>query len=174
MKKRSLLALLLSILANTALLAHGLHVTPVFSSPSVIVYSGYSETQPLAGALVTVHSPADQVKPFQTGITDIHGKFAFIPDAAGEWIFSVDDKLGHAEKAKITVSAEFADRTIEAPVVMRESATSPESTADHEAEVVHEHEHEIPLAYKLITGLSLIFGITGVYYGIKSRNQQAK
>ncbi|MCU0363367.1 MAG: hypothetical protein MUE32_08420 [Bacteroidales bacterium] len=174
MKKSALLALLLSILSNTGLHAHGIHVKPVFASPSVIVYSGYSDTQPAAGALVRVFSPADQAKPFQTGTTDIYGKFAFVPYAAGEWIFSVDDQMGHAEKASVTVRAEFVDRTIESPVVMKEAAPSVAGTANLETAPEHEHEHEMPLAYKLITALSLIFGITGVYYGIKSGNQQSK
>ena len=169
MKKNVLILSIILFSVTAKLSGHGIHVEPEFKIPSVIVFSGYSENQPVAGATVTVFSPAEASKPFQTGKTDKHGKFSFVPDIEGEWVFSVDDQKGHAEKSVINVPAAFINPPVEVPVIMK--ASQSEAPV---AEEVHSHENEMPLSYKLITGLSLIFGITGIYYGIKSKNTPVK
>jgi hypothetical protein len=169
MKKNVLILSIILFSITAKLFGHGIHIEPEFKIPSVIVFSGYSETQPVAGATVTVFSPADASKPFQTGKTDKHGKFSFVPDIEGEWLFSVDDQKGHAEKSAINVPAAFINPQLEVPVIMKASQSETPAT-----EEVHTHEDEMPLSFKIITGLSLIFGITGIYYGIKSKHTAGK
>lgn len=162
MKKFFTFLLLATITVKLA--AHGIHVEPSFAPPSVVVFSGYSETQPMKGASVKVYSPADLSVPFQTGTTDMNGKFSFVPDIAGEWIFSVDDQKGHMEKASVAVAPLFINPAADTLVTMQQAKAPVEELAAE-----HTHEHEIPLGYKIITGLSLIFGITGIFYGLRSK-----
>jgi nickel transport protein len=135
--------------------AHGLLTDVTLKAPSVVIKTLFSEAQPVADATVTIFSPSAPEVAWQTGRTDRTGSFAFLPDVAGDWIFFVDDQKGHAKKLTITVPADFI-YTAELPAGT--AAKKPE-------EMVSQGER----VYQTITGLALIFGITGIFYGVRSR-----
>ena len=160
MKKSSLIVLLLIAVSSGRILGHGIEVKSRMQHPAVITTSAYSANQFSADAQVTIFSPADQEKPYQTGRTDKTGNFTFIPDIAGDWGFIVDDQKGHAEKTTITIDPAFF--------------TPSENIAEEPVIIAEPHDHEIPVTYKALTGLSLIFGMTGIFYGIKSKQSARK
>ena len=162
MKKSLIISLLLTLVPFTILRGHGLHIDIRMQSPVVIATIGYSETQPLADGAVTVFSPADGVKAYQTGRSDKSGNFVFLPDAEGEWTLSADDQKGHTEKVVITIPVAFFT-----PGSEQQQAAAPEAGHEHEAE-------EMPVTLKVIIGLSLIFGITGFFYGYQARRSGNK
>ena len=168
MKKHLIIASTLLILGAGRISAHGILLEPSFHYPSVIVMSSYSASQPTAGAAVTIYSPSAPDKPFQKGETDLKGKFAFIPDTEGDWKCVVDDQKGHRESIAINVTAQFLNPVTEASPAMAE--TKPAALPEPE----HEHEPAMPLLYKIFTGLSAIFGLTGIFYGLRSAKKHNK
>lgn len=164
MKKSLIISLLLTLLPFVVLQGHGLHIDIKMQNPVVIATIGYSETQPLADGDVTIYSPADGVKAYQTGKSDKAGNFVFLPDTEGEWTITVDDQKGHAEKEVITIPAGFF-----IPGSALEASDAQVNVQEHEHEA-----KEMPVTLKIIIGLSLIFGITGFFYGYQARRSGNK
>ena len=97
----------------------------------------YSDETPMAYCEVAVFAPDDSTSEYQTGITDRNGCFAFVPDTSGTWRITVDDGMGHLVAAEIAVdSLGVAD-------------TQP--------------QRGMGRGHSLITGISVIFGLFGVY-----------
>ncbi|MBT3194041.1 MAG: hypothetical protein HN341_15975 [Verrucomicrobia bacterium] len=67
------------------------------------VEATYDDGSPMAFCDVTVVAPGDQGNEHQTGTTDPHGRFAFIPDTNGIWNLSVDDGMGHLVTAEVQI-----------------------------------------------------------------------
>jgi len=128
------------------MLAHGIITEVSIQSPSIIVKSSYSASEPAIGAVVTVYGHGNEESPYQTGKTDNGGFFAFVPDIAGEWIFIVDDQQGHMKKITITVHDSFF------------------TSHDDQAAPVE----DMPLLTKVLIGLTWIFGLTSLFYGIRT------
>ena len=63
----------------------------------------YSTGEKMSYCEARVFSPNDEKFAAQTGRTDEQGRFAFIPDTAGEWRVIVRDNEGHQCTASITV-----------------------------------------------------------------------
>jgi len=141
-------------------LAHGVNVETSFKDGVVVVRSSYSPAQPLIDASVTIYSPAEREKAWQTGSTDKTGHFAFLPDVEGEWTFVVDDRKGHRNSTTITVISDMPEQE----EVTKDEVVEP-------AEPSGSGPRQFP---KIITGLSLIFGITGIFYGLKARQRPKK
>ena len=98
----------------------------------------YDDGSPMAFCEVTVQALGRrETRPYQTGLTDPHGCFAFVPDTNGTWQVRVDDGMGHVLQTAIDVGAE---------------AVAP---AGHAA--AHPHLSDA------IVGLSVIFGLFGIW-----------
>lgn len=134
--------------------AHGVVTDVKMTGSAVIVTSSYSPSEPLVDAVVTLYSPANPQEIWQNGRTDKNGRFAFLPETAGDWTFSVDDQKGHRGKITIPVPDQ---------IVNQADAGTPGSVSGEQMK-----ESGVSQVYKVIIGLSLIFGLTGIYYGIKS------
>jgi len=157
-KRAAFLTLLIVVGFSAGVFAHGVNTETSFHAGVAVVRSTYSPEQPLADALVTIYSPGDRINAWQTGRTDKTGHFAFLPDIDGEWIFFVDDQKGHSKKTAIIIEP---DKT-ESP--------EPDATDDMA-------EHDTPGSgpgtfHRIILGLALIFGITGIFYGFRSRQSR--
>lgn len=63
----------------------------------------YSTGEKMSYCEARVFSPNDEKFAAQTGRTDEQGRFAFVPDSAGEWRVIVRDNEGHQCSASITV-----------------------------------------------------------------------
>jgi uncharacterized GH25 family protein len=139
----------LSIMAFSVLaFAHGVGIKVVEQSPFIKIESSYSGEEPLANAQALVFAPDNKETEFQRGRTDAYGFFVFIPDRAGDWRFEVDDEMGHRKEIVIPVTEEFLQG---------------DTFGDQGDKTV------VPTYIKIILGLSLIIGITGIFYGIKAK-----
>jgi nickel transport protein len=145
---------LLMLMFGVNALAHSIRFTVSQEPPSVIVQAAFSRTSPLVNAKVEIFEPGNE-KLYQTGRTDKQGRFAFLPDKNGLWKVSVDDGMGHYDLITINVSEAFFKQE---EIVTASGPEQPESIYA-----------EVPLVHKVIFGLALIFGLTGIIYGIKAR-----
>lgn len=123
--------------------AHDLELSVRPVRPAVIVTATYEGSDPAAHCQVWVHSPADAKREFQNGRTDAKGVFSFVPDRAGSWRFILDDETGHRKEITIPV--------VEGSLEVAESATG-----------------QSPFQ-KIVTGLSTILGLTGIWFWWKAR-----
>jgi len=132
---------------GAAAFAHELDVVPSIAAPAVVLRCTYAGRDPVSFAAVQVYAPASSQAEFQTGRTDRHGVFSFVPDEPGSWRVVVDDEEGHRRDVSVTVPSNLAASGVAAP---------PQGP---------------PVARweRAITGLALMAGATGVLYGFKAR-----
>jgi nickel transport protein len=151
--------------------AHSVHIEVTRNAPMVSVHTWFSRTAPLADARVVIYAPGSD-QPYQTGQTDRRGFFAFVPSAAGEWIFEVDDHRGHRKKVNIGIDESFISG------LTPEKESPAEDAAGDDAAPVVEKETPEPdgtnFYYRLIAGLALIFGVSGIFYGIRASQSARK
>jgi nickel transport protein len=91
-----------------AALAHGTGYRRSDRKPISLEFS-YSTGETMSYLEAKVFSPKDEKFAFQSGRTDEDGRFAFTPNAAGQWRVVVKDEEGHLAEAKIDVTQEFLD-----------------------------------------------------------------
>lgn len=85
--------------------AHGVgHVTETAPAQALRFY--YSDGTPVGFAEAIVLNPGGDE--FLVGRTDARGRFAFIPDAAGNWRITVSDGMGHRTEATVVIGNEAA------------------------------------------------------------------
>jgi nickel transport protein len=69
----------------------------------------YSTGETMAYQEVKIFSPDEPGVAFLSGRTDPSGRFAFVPDAPGEWRAVVSDGEGHRAETTLTVGESAAD-----------------------------------------------------------------
>lgn len=163
MKKNIISILILVVLTSSGLFAHSLDIKVTFKYPAVVTRCLYAADEPASNAKISVFSPSDSEKPYQTGRTDQSGYFSIIPDMPGYWIIKADDGHGHLEQMQVNISEEFLNPEQPKEEVQAE-ATQTVSSAEADYS-----KPQIPISYKIIAGLSLIIGIAGFFYGYKAR-----
>ena len=169
---RSILMVIVGLfMLGPAASAHSIQFEINKQAPVVSVHAFFSETSPLAGSSVNIYAPGED-QPYQTGQTDKRGFFAFVPSVPGDWVLEIDDGQGHMHKANISIDENFIKRN-------NPGGESQEDEAEESgAEPVMGEETVssagIPLFYKVIFGLALIFGITGIYYGMRAKQSATK
>ena len=148
MKKLSLIFIvvfLLSILffMSNDLWAHGV-VYGVKEGKTVIIEIAYDDGEPMSYAEVKIFSPDNKDIEHQNGRTDKNGCFAFLPDQIGEWRVVVNDGTGHGVVTKVEVKE-----------AMKIEATTKGWSRWQ----------------KLITGISIIWGLAGLilYFRVRKR-----
>jgi nickel transport protein len=129
------------------LLAHDIETQIKMGQPAVIVRATYAGKDPVAYAPVLIYAASERKTEFQNGRTDARGVFSFVPDRGGEWLFVVDDEMGHRREVKI-------------PVDERLVASSSDLGAAP------------TLGQKILTGVALILGLTGLVYWYKARQME--
>lgn len=137
MKKFILVILYLSI----GLGIFGHTVTHTTLDKGVGVEVKYVDGTPMSFSSVKLFSPTDSQTPFQEGNTDKNGRFIFYPDTKGLWKIEVNDGMGHGLLTDININEEF--------------------------KAVAQHEHSGSVFEKLIMGICIIWGLTGVILFIK-------
>ncbi len=170
MSKSTLLGIIAFFIVSTTVTGHGINFETEKYPPVVKVKSFFSATSPVIDARVMIYAPGE-TDPFQTGYTDRDGFFSFVPDTQGEWVFGIDDGMGHASRITITVGSDFfaPEEDPVADVDKEQEAAAVETTASECVFMVG-----IPVIYRVLFGLALIFGITGIFYGIKTRQAAKK
>lgn len=91
----------------------------------------------------------DSDEEFQQGLTDKNGRFLFFPDREGDWELRVDDGMGHGIVAKITVGGDLK-------IKKRESGVG------------------FKIWQKILIGISIIWGFTGIYFYFFTRKKLLK
>ncbi len=161
--------LLLVFSVNT--MAHAIRFEVEKHYPAVTLHAYFTKTAPLVNASVEIFAPGDE-KTYQKGSTDKHGFFTFRPDESGSWEVTVDDEMGHFDRITVNVSDKFfKDDEL---IIEEEKIAGEETTKVTEDKPEEVKQSEIPMTYRIIFGLSLIFGLTGIIYGIKAKQSLKK
>lgn len=170
MNKLILLCIITLSSINTASMAHSVNFETEMNAPTVLVKAFFSRTSPIVNASVIIYAPGE-TEPYQTGRTDKAGYFSFIPNVSGDWIFTLDDERGHVGRVGLTIMHDFFNADVEVVngyEAYSELAESEETVSDVNS------EKGVPVIYRIIFGLALIFGITGTIYGFKAKHLLAK
>ena len=132
--------------------SHGHSINYQVLEKGIAVKAFYSEKDPSSYSQYEIWGPGDREDlPHQTGRTDKNGFLAFVPDRAGTWkirLWGESSHGYHGFTTEVKVDKELNLESFSKPLL-----------ATHT---------------KLITGLSLIFGIFGIYAFLKSRKKQDK
>jgi len=112
------------------------------------VKARYSDESPMAYCDVAIFAPDDAEQEYQTGITDRNGCFAFVPDTSGVWRVIVDDGMGHQVTAEVAVDSLQATGT-------------------------DDHHHSGDRTSSAIVGVSLIFGLFGIWALLRGSRRAA-
>ena len=135
-------------LGETDSLGHSINYQVI--EKGIALRAFYSEKDPSSYSPYEIWGPGDREDlPHQTGRTDKNGFLAFVPDRAGTWKVRLWGESSHGYHGFTTEIK--VDRSLNL-----ESFSKP-LLATHT---------------KLITGLSLIFGIFGIYAFLRSRRRQ--
>lgn len=138
------------ILAETRSQGHSInyHV----EQQGIALRAFYSAKDPASYSQYEIWGPGDREDlPHQTGRTDKNGFLAFVPDRAGTWKIKLWGESSHGYHGFTTEIRVDKGLSLE-------SFSKPLAAAHT----------------KLITGLSLIFGIFGIYAFLRSRRKQEK
>jgi nickel transport protein len=130
--------------------SHGHSINYHVEQKGIAVRAFYSEKEPSSYSRYEIWGPGDREDlPHQTGRTDKNGFLSFVPDRAGTWkirLWGESSHGYHGFTAEVKVDKELNLESFSKPLVAAHT--------------------------KLITGLSLIFGIFGIYAFLKSRRKQ--
>ncbi|MDO9575134.1 MAG: hypothetical protein Q7J55_01230 [bacterium] len=159
MKKFSLFFIIAFLLPLTFIphdaRAHGV-VYELKKDKTVIIKVAYDDGEPMSYAEVKIFSPHDTKIEYQNGRTDKNGCFAFLPDQIGEWKVIVNDGMGHGVVTEVKVFTEG------------ESTFGGKETMKIEATI-----KGWPRWQKLVTGISIIWGLAGLIFYFRVRKRIA-
>jgi nickel transport protein len=144
---RCLLSALFTALFALPLLSHTVNYEVQQKGMAARIF--YSAKDPASYSEFELYGPGDTL-PHQTGRTDKNGMVAFVPDRPGVWKLKVLGESAHG----------FHGVTIDLKV---DSAVNLESFS----------KPLVATSTKMVTGLSLIIGIFGIYAFFKSRKNNA-
>jgi nickel transport protein len=148
MKYRSLILLFLAAAAMSPALLYAHGVTSNIDTGGIVVSAMYDTGEAMDYARVTVLAPGASLK-FQSGRTDRNGRFCFFPDVSGDWKVVVDDEMGHRLEVNVTVDNAMALQ------VNPENGNLGQSLFSG--------------FEKIVIGVSIIFGISGILFWFKAR-----
>jgi nickel transport protein len=139
---------LLAVFSAPAAQAHTIHYDVQQKAMAVRIY--YSATDPAAYSKYELYGPGDK-EPHQTGRTDKNGFLGFVPDRPGTWRLQVWGESSHG----------FHGLTTDIQV---DQALNLESFS----------KPLVATYTKLITGISVVFGLFGLYALWVSRGGASK
>ena len=135
--------LFILFVAPQSALAHGTGYRQSDKKPIALEFS-YSTGETMSYLDTKVFSPQDEKFAFQSGRTDEAGRFAFTPNALGQWRVVVRDEEGHLAEAKVDVTQDFWDAS---------------GAGKTNAIVEKAAPQGMDLAVRSLLGVSLIFNI---------------
>ena len=140
--------LIFLILMTTTCWSHGVDGY-IEQTVGYCVTARYDDGEPMSYASVKIAAPDTEIE-FQTGRTDRNGRFMFQPEVQGKWNVIVSDGMGHrlALPLEIGVDSTAAGTDDAGVSVPAPGASRP---------------------FKIIAGLSIIFGLCGTLYGWRAR-----
>ena len=136
--------------------AHGTDYRLIGTDTVVAAEFFYSDKTPMQYAEILVYSPKNEKAEYQNGRTDRNGRFAFLPETNGEWRIEVNDGMGHAVYATVTVNQANSG-----------SKNTGEISGKQQNDVSKNNVRllgETPTGVKLVFGLSILLNIfMGLY-----------
>jgi nickel transport protein len=126
--------------------AHGTDYRLIGKEAVVAAEFFYSDKTPMQYAEVLVFSPESDKVEYQNGRTDQNGRFAFLAETPGEWQMKVNDGMGHAVHATVTVNP-----------IKSEPKTAGEISGKRLNEVT---KKKAPLFGEASMGVKLVFGLS--------------
>ncbi len=146
----SLICFLGCILAGSdTVWSHGMRGRTALET-GILFEAEYDDGEPMSDAAVEVFIQ-DEELPFQTGRTDKNGRFLFLPDQPGEWKVVVKDEMGHRLAVKTIIDESMN---------LNKTGGQTDWTADGGF---------LPRYEKAFMGLSLIFGVSGLFFWWRGR-----
>ncbi len=171
MSRSTLLVIVAFFAMGLTAAAHSINFEITKHAPLVSVNAYFTRASPLADASVVIYAPG-QDQPYQTGRNDRQGFFVFVPSLAGDWVFEIDDERGHRDRVEVSIDENFITG-----VTAEKETPEDEAEESYVAPVVEEETISpvsIPFFYRVVFGLALLFGITGVFYGIRAKQSASK
>ncbi len=152
MKRMHLIIAFVWMLAiPVSVFAHGTDYRLIGNDAVVAVEFFYTDQTPMQYAEVLVFSPENDKVEYQNGRTDQNGRFAFLAETPGEWRVKVNDGMGHAVRATVTISSDKAGTEA--------SGNVPNDHLNQDVKKKNPLFGESPTGVKLIFGLSLLLNI---------------
>ncbi|WP_321494934.1 carboxypeptidase-like regulatory domain-containing protein [uncultured Desulfobacter sp.] len=155
--KMFMAGLLAALLNSSPGWCHGVMGT-VDEIKAYCVTAMYDDGEPMSYAKVEVMAP-ETALPFQSGRTDRNGNFVVNTDTPGSWNVVVSDGMGHR-------------LTLNFSVLPQEAAAIP--PGNNTRDTAKETASELPgqdRHWKVISGLSVIFGLWGLFFAWKARQK---
>ena len=156
------------------------HGVDVYISPEqgYLITAMYDDGEPMSYAAVEIRT-SDTDLPFQKGRTDRNGLMMFKPDTPGLWQVEVTDGMGHRLALELDVPASQPDPSGQASPDPASSDQAVSNQAPSEKDASNEAPLESAPAKppkssrrsvgNVVTGLAIIFGLFGLFYGWKGR-----
>jgi nickel transport protein len=139
MNSKVLAFVFFTLISLSILYPHGVDSQLINGGIGLIV--SYDDGTPISYADTKVFSPKERNVPFQEGVTDKNGRFLFVPDETGIWKISINDGMGHGLIKEINIK--------------------------NLNNLKVKNKGQLPRWYKILIGLSIIFGLTGFALFIK-------
>lgn len=135
--------------------AHGTDYRMIGKNAVVAAEFFYSDKTPMQYAEILVFSPENKKVEYQNGRTDQNGRFAFFAETPGEWQMKVNDGMGHAVHAIVTVNPINSDSKTTGEIMNdRPDVSKKKNTLLGES----------PMGVRLVFGLSILLNLfLGVY-----------
>lgn len=124
------------------------------TADGIRVKAEYDDGEPMSYAEIEITSPDSDI-PFQKGRTDRNGVFMFAPDGPGIWQMAISDGMGHRLSLEREITA------LKGKQMDSNGSSQKKSTPVSRKEGV-------------MTGLAVIFGLSGVIYGWKVRRSASR
>jgi len=119
------------------------------SESGILVEAEYDDGEPMSYSSIEIFDSEEKL-PFQSGRTDRNGRFIFYPDKMGDWKVVVNDGMGHRLALKTNIDKGLnLKKTKEQAKGITESSLSRYERA--------------------LLGISIIFGISGIFFWWKER-----
>jgi nickel transport protein len=125
----------------------------------------YSTGEAMLFAPVKVYSPSAPDATIQESMTDRDGYFSFVPFEDGPWRLAVEDGMGHRGEVTLTITRSGADQGNDAAATTVAGAAGTVPGPLPLALL----PGALPLAVRILLGLSLILNIFAVYNFILRR-----
>ncbi|MFO7559300.1 MAG: carboxypeptidase-like regulatory domain-containing protein [Desulfobacterales bacterium] len=131
--------------------AHGTDYRLIGKDAVVAAEFFYSDNTPMQYADVLVFSPENDKVEYQNGRTDQNGRFAFLAETPGKWHIKVNDGMGHAVRATVTVSPGKAEP--------KTTGEAPDNLQNEISKKNNSLFGETSMGIKLVFGLSILMNI---------------
>lgn len=127
----------------------------ISSGSGILVEAEYDDGEPMSYSSIEIFD-SEKKLPFQSGRTDRNGRFLFCPDKTGDWKVVVNDGMGHRLALKTNI-----DKTLNLKKTDEQQAKSM-------------NESSLPKYAGALMGISIIFGISGIFFWWRGRRVYRK